>query len=147
MGMHSASGGTRGGVAAVSGLPVPRPRASVNAQLRTPAPHVSVVSVTGEVDGATEHSVRQVLRRALAELAPVVVVDLRRVTFCDSAVLELLVSARLQCRECGEALRLVRVEGGCLDRVLDLAGLREGFALFACLSEAMQGPTGAEAAH
>lgn len=139
MGTHSASGG----VADVDGLPVPRPTASVTAQLRTPAPHAAVVAVTGEVDGATEQRVRQVLRRALAELAPVVVVDLRRVTFCDSAALELLCAAQRQCRECGAALRLVRAEGGCLDRVLDLAELRGDFALFSTLSEAVRGPSDA----
>lgn len=144
MGTHSASGGTRGGVA-VDGLPVPRPIASATAQLRTPDPRTAVVAVSGEVDGATEQRVRDVLRNALAELSAVVVVDLRRVTFCDSAVLELLCAARRQCRECGTVLRVVRAEGGCLDRVLDLAELRREFALFRCLAEALDGPADADA--
>lgn len=144
MGTHSASDGTRGGVAAVGGLPVPRPIASAAAQLRRPDPRTAVVAVSGEVDGATEQRVRDVLRTALAELAPVVVVDLRRITFCDSAVLELLCAAQRQCRECGAVLRVVRAEGGCLDRVLDLAELRCSFALFTCLTEAAGGSADAE---
>lgn len=146
MGMHSASGETRGGAAAVDGLPVPRPIATASAQLRIPEPRTAVVAVSGEIDGATEKRVRDVVRSALAELTPVAVVDLRRVTFCDSAALELLCAAQRQCGECGTELRVVRTEGGCLDRVLDLAELWSEFALFTCLSEATGGSADTESA-
>jgi len=82
----------------------------------------TVVSVSGELDVASS----QLLERELAKLdeAPLVVVDLRGLTFIDSTGLGVLVRAHQVAQEQGRRFGLVRGNGQ-VSRLLSLTGLDE----------------------
>jgi anti-sigma B factor antagonist len=82
----------------------------------------TVVTVSGELDVASS----QVLERELAKLdeAPLVVVDLRGLTFIDSTGLGVLVRAHQVAQEQGRRFGLVRGNGQ-VSRLLSLTGLDE----------------------
>ena len=82
----------------------------------------TVVTVAGELDVASS----QVLERELRQLheVPVVVVDLRGLTFIDSTGLGVLVRAHQVAREHGRRFGLVRGNGQ-VSRLLSLTGLDE----------------------
>ena len=79
-----------------------------------------MVTVSGELDVASS----QVLERELAKLdeAPLVVVDLRGLTFIDSTGLGVLVRAHQLAQEHGRRFGLVRGNGQ-VSRLLSLTGL------------------------
>lgn len=81
-----------------------------------------MVTVSGELDVASS----QALEREFAKLddVPLVVVDVRDLTFIDSTGLGVLVKAHQAAREHGRRFGLVRAEGQ-VGRLLILTGLAE----------------------
>jgi len=88
--------------------------------------HATVITLAGELDIASSET----LERELEEHshAPLVVVDLRGLTFIDSTGLGLLVRAHQRAAERGARLALVRGEGQ-VERLLELTGLGEELLL------------------
>jgi len=80
----------------------------------------TVVTVVGELDVASS----QVLERELAkqDTTPLVIVDLRGLTFIDSTGLGVLVRAHQHAQEQGHRFGVVR-GGGQVNRLLSLTGL------------------------
>lgn len=87
---------------------------------------VAVITLTGELDIASSESLEHEL--AAAREAPLVVVDLRGLTFIDSTGLGVLVRAHQQAKEQGRRLALVRGEGQ-VERLLSLTGLADELLL------------------
>ena len=95
----------------------------------------SVVTVTGEVDVETAPRLRKALISAGDVPAPMVVVDLREVTFLDSTGLGVLVAGLKRARENGGDLRLVATSSHIL-RMLAITRLDSVFSVFPDLAAA-----------
>jgi anti-anti-sigma factor len=85
-----------------------------------------LVVASGELDlasaGALEREVQEVSRRGFARI----VIDLRDVTFLDSAGLRLLLSLRNDAKRAGPALALMRGPQR-VQRIFDITGTRDLF--------------------
>jgi len=87
----------------------------------------ATLRVEGEVDLMTAPSLAKAL--AEAESAGPLTLDLREVTFMDSTGLRVLLEARERLSPGAPGgLRLIVTEGGSVDRLLKLVGVRELFA-------------------
>jgi anti-sigma B factor antagonist len=84
----------------------PQARADVFRCTWTRSGDRSVVYVAGEVDLATAHLIVDHVAAALLDHSPWVVVDLRQVTFLDSAGVDALLAARDLAVAAGGALRI-----------------------------------------
>ncbi|MFJ1936886.1 STAS domain-containing protein [Kitasatospora sp. NPDC088160] len=87
------------------------------------APHTRFVEAAGELDMDGAPVLRRALRAALAVRGrqEVVVVDLARVAFCDSAGLDALLRARAEAGRRGVLLVLAR-PGAAVARMLEITG-------------------------
>jgi anti-anti-sigma factor len=83
-----------------------------------------VVALSGEIDLASLDPVERELAAAVAEPPPLLVVDLREVTFLDSSGLRLILRLDRGQREAGSRLAVVR-GGRRVARVLELTGADE----------------------
>ncbi|MGW7436893.1 STAS domain-containing protein [Streptomyces sp. NPDC054849] len=85
--------------------------------------HAVAVRPTGEIDIETAPSLRFALAEALAHASPdkPVAVDCSRLTFCDSAALNALITARRAAQEAGTDIRLA-VPNHQLRRLLEVTG-------------------------
>jgi anti-sigma B factor antagonist len=86
------------------------------------------VHVAGELDLATSPQLRETLREAQPD-ARLVVLDLREVTFIDSAGVDLILEAARDAGREGHRLMLVRGPAH-VDRVLALAGVSAQISTF-----------------
>jgi len=102
---------------------------------------VSVVVPAGEIDLATVDAVRIELGAARRD-APVVVLDLRAVTFMDSAGLRLLVETQRAADEDGFSLLVTRGSAN-VERVVELVALAGRLTFIADPSEARHRGRGA----
>lgn len=87
-----------------------------------------VCRLVGDLDLDTVGPARSLLEEALATGAPVLVVDLAGVTFCDSSGLNLLLQIRLAAQEAGVPTKLASVPGQ-VARLLDISGTAEIFSI------------------
>jgi anti-anti-sigma factor len=98
----------------------------------------AVIELTGEVDVATNSSIRALLRaaftRALAADAPVVI-DCRRVTFLGLSGVTALLEAKQRYRLTSR-MRLVGAPGGPVDRMVSLLGVHEVFEMYPTVADA-----------
>ena len=97
---------------------------------------VPVVTAPEEVDLANAPALRAALAEAAGSGRALVVVDMSRTRFCDSAGLNALVTADRQARESGGELRLV-VTGESVVRVVALTGVDRVIPIYADLEEAL----------
>jgi anti-sigma B factor antagonist len=97
---------------------------------------VPVLTVPEEIDVTNAPGLRAALLEAAADGAPVLVVDMTRTRFCDSAGLRVLVGAHKRARaEGGEVL--LAVAGAAVLRVLAITGIDRVVPSFASLDEAL----------
>jgi anti-anti-sigma factor len=96
--------------------PAERLKISVTA----PSDQVTLCALAGEVDYYTVEVFRRRLIGSLGTAAPLVVIDLSKVTFFGVAGLYVLVDARNMLTQTGRRLRLV-TGAWCVDRLLQLA--------------------------
>ncbi|WP_051965694.1 STAS domain-containing protein [Kitasatospora mediocidica] len=82
--------------------------------------------LSGDLDLDSLDAPRAVLEGILASGAPVLVVDLAEVTFCDSSGLNMLLQLRLAAQEAGVALRLGPVSEQ-VARLLEITGAGQVF--------------------
>jgi anti-anti-sigma factor len=94
-----------------------------------------VCRLSGDLDLGSLAPVRVALERALALRAPLVVVDLAGVEFCDSSGLNLLLQARLDAEAVGVTVRLASLTPA-VARVFELTGASAVFSLHASVEEA-----------
>jgi anti-sigma B factor antagonist len=98
---------------------------------------VPVVTAPAEIDVTTAGQLRMVLLRAAARGHAMVVADLTRTRFCDSAGLSVLVRAHRQAVADGGELRVVIPGRGAVARVFALTCLDRVIPVFASLDEAL----------
>src|SRR5215208_2891433 len=82
-----------------------------------------VLELCGDLDFASAPTVAAVLRQVTAEPPPLLVLDLRAVTFLDSAGVALLLRACRGQKAADQGLRMVLNPGQSAYRVLALSGL------------------------
>jgi anti-anti-sigma factor len=91
-----------------------------------PVAGTAVVAFVGEHDLATRDEAAEVLRDLL-ETNDVIVVDLNRATFIDSAFLQVLLLADAQAKESGKRFHVQVVAESVAGRAMRMAGLWEHF--------------------
>ena len=96
-------------------------------------PGVACVRLTGELENDYAHTLDMQLQRVEAS-ATTLVIDLRGLSFLDSAGLGRLLAARRRAARAGRRLVLVRGQRT-VDRVLMLAGLEQAFEMVTELDE------------
>jgi anti-sigma B factor antagonist len=94
-----------------------------------------VIEVSGEVDLATAPDIYHRVC-ALAEVEPVVVLDMSRVTFVDSSGLGTLVMADKRLKDALGELRIV-ITHPSVQRVFDMTDLYEILSIFGSVTEAL----------
>lgn len=102
---------------------------------------IPVITITGELDISTAPAVRGILTTATAAPAPRLIIDLTGLTFCGSAGIAELLTARE--RLLGHSPAADVVLAGCqtgVRRLLLFAGVRELFRLTATMAEAILSP-------
>jgi anti-sigma B factor antagonist len=87
-----------------------------------------IVIVSGEIDVASAPQLRSHLHEVCAAGTPVVVCDLREVTFLDSSALGVLVGALRRCRENDTEFRLV-INSPRLLKIFEITGLTTVFQI------------------
>ncbi|QIS10115.1 STAS domain-containing protein [Nocardia arthritidis] len=98
----------------------PQGRDLLDVAVSWPSPQVTVLTVRGEVDGATANVLRLRLLEIFASRARLVVVDLSGVGFFGIAGLAVMLEAARRARG---RLPLAWVTGpGCVDRLLEVSG-------------------------
>ncbi|WP_280263104.1 STAS domain-containing protein [Nocardia abscessus] len=112
--------------------PAERLKISVTA----PSDLVTLCALAGEVDHFTVEVFRRRLIGSLGAAAPVVVVDLSKVTFFGVPGLQVLIDARSVLAQTARRLRLV-TGPRCVDRLLQLAGDRARFEVMPSLADAV----------
>ncbi|TXS52536.1 ANTAR domain-containing protein [Streptomyces sp. uw30] len=85
------------------------------------------VEVRGELDLDTSERLRKALLEALGRSVRGVDLDLKGVTFCDCAALNILLALRLRALRQGKTV-VIRASGAVVDRLLALTHTRELFA-------------------
>ena len=99
--------------------------------------HVTVVAISGSVDGLTAPSLAQAFRQQVAEGHVRLVADLGRVHYTSSAGLRALLEALKETRQQGGDLRLAAVQPDVL-RVLELSGFTGILKVFPAVDEAVK---------
>ena len=97
---------------------------------------VPVVTAPEEVDISNATQLQQALLEAAGPEHLVVVVDMSRTQFCDSAGLNALIAAERRARAAGGEVRLV-ITGGSVVRILALTGVDRVIPTYASLEEAL----------
>ncbi|WP_404961674.1 STAS domain-containing protein [Streptomyces sp. 147326] len=101
----------------------PSPEAGGNGIAVEVLHHVVAVRPSGEIDIETAPSLRFALAEALVHASPAkpVAVDCSHITFCDSAALNALLTARRAAQETGTVIRLAAPNHQ-LQRLLEMTG-------------------------
>ncbi len=91
-----------------------------------PVPPLLLTALEGELDYSCAHLVRRATSRDLTGIS-FVIVDLSRLTFCDSAGMEALLDFRAAQRTCGREVRIVNARRA-VRRVFALLGLDDALS-------------------
>ena len=97
---------------------------------------VPVVTAPEEIDVANAAGLRAALLEAAGSGRALVVVDMSRTRFCDSAGLNALVAVARQARAEGGEIRLV-VVAGAVARLMALTGVDRVIPIYASLEDAL----------
>jgi anti-sigma B factor antagonist len=97
---------------------------------------VPVVTAPEEIDVANAALLRKALTEAAGPGHALVVVDMSRTRFCDSAGLNALVAASRRARAEGGEVRLV-ITGGSVVRIVELTGVARVIPIYPNLEEAL----------
>lgn len=111
--------------------------------VRTDVGGVPVVATPEEIDVTTGEQMRAALLEAASGAHPVVVVDMSKTLFCDSAGIHVLIRVQRHLVGEGRELRLVVSADGAVPRILSLTGLDRRLPCFASLEQALAAPPGA----
>ena len=102
---------------------------------------VPVVTAPEEIDITNAGQLRAALLQAAARPGPVLVVDMTRTRFCDSAGLHALIGAHKRARAEGRQVRLA-VAGPQVRRIIALTALDRLIPVCASLDQALTHPAG-----
>jgi anti-sigma B factor antagonist len=104
-----------------------------------------VVAAPAEMDITTTEQLRAILLDASHSKHPVIVLDLSRTQFCDSAAIQTVLRAHERLVAEGRELRLVVPQDGAVPRLLVLTGIVSRLPCFASTERAVSLPPGASA--
>jgi anti-sigma B factor antagonist len=116
--------------------PVPAAQHGPGGEIRRTGDGALVCSLTGELDLDAAAAVGPVLTEAVRSGAPLLVLDLSGVEFCDSSGLNLLLRSRADAAAAGMDLRLAAARSQLL-RLLAITGADRVFALEPTLESAL----------
>ena len=104
-----------------------------------------ILTLTGEVDIYTSPQLKEALRAGIEDGATILIVDLARVTFIDSAALGVLVGAAKRVRPKNGRLDIVCTDEN-ICRLFEITGLDHVFGIYRTREEALRtaASTGAE---
>lgn len=105
-------------------------------ELSRPDEGCALIALTGELDISTAPQLGEALRRATAEGARRIVVDLSGVSFVDASALGVLVSSFQQLRAADGTLAIVCPEKH-IRRIFEITGLDAIFGIYASRAEAL----------
>jgi anti-sigma B factor antagonist len=88
----------------------------------------TVIAVSGELDLAAADQLDQAIRHAEESATAWIVVDLEDLSFMDSAILTVLLMARMRSRDNGNRLRLVRSRHDQVERLLSVTSTTKMFS-------------------
>jgi len=104
------------------------------------------IRLFGELDIQTARELAPTLSEAVGDVTRELVVDLSKVTFIDSTLLGALARAAGQLANQGRELTLIRKPGSAIDRLLEVSGLSDAFALVSAPAETAPGSSSDPAA-
>jgi anti-sigma B factor antagonist len=99
----------------------------------------AVIAMPAEIDAATADEARRALLAAVSSGAAILVIDMSKTTFCDSAGLKAIIAAHTQATRAGTQLRLVTSE---VLRILTIVGIDQLIPVYPTLEAALPGPPG-----
>jgi anti-sigma B factor antagonist len=99
----------------------------------------TVIAMPAEIDVINADDISRALVSAASLRAAVLVIDMSRTTFCDSAGVQALIAAHKQAAATGTALRLV---APAVLRILTLVGIDQMIPLYPAVGEALAGTPG-----
>lgn len=102
---------------------------------------VAVVTLPGEIDVNNADTVQEDLLAVLDHDATLLVADLSKTTFCDSAGVSALVQAFRRATNGGTSMRLV-VATPAVQRVLSITGVNRLVEVFPSVADSLAGPFG-----
>lgn len=102
--------------------------------------NAEVATVTGEIDLSNTQSIRRVVTQAMSNKLLVLILDLSRVDFFDSAGIQLIYQLREDLRARGQVLQLVIPSTSPTNDALRLTGLPRHVEVLATLDDALRGP-------
>lgn len=97
----------------------------------------AVVHAEGEIDALTAPELEQALRDALSSAPHAVVLDLSQIGFLGTAGLTVLIETGRLAESHGTDFRLV-TGPRCVERALDITGLRHTFACYPSVEDALR---------
>jgi anti-sigma B factor antagonist len=99
----------------------------------------AVITMPAEIDAATADEARRALLAAVSSGAAILVIDMSRTTFCDSAGLKAIIGARTQATKAGTQLRLVATA---VLRIITIVGIDQLIPVYPTLEAALSEPPG-----
>jgi anti-sigma B factor antagonist len=102
---------------------------------------VAVVTLPAEIDVTMANTVQEELLTVLNAGAALLVADMRKTTFCDSAGVSALVRAFRRASASGSAMRLV-IGTPAVQRVISITGVDRLIETFPSIAAALTGPYG-----
>jgi anti-sigma B factor antagonist len=105
-------------------------------KIRQAGPH-AVITMPAEIDITNAGQVRQALLSAVERQVPVLIVDMSRTTFCDSAGVQAVIAAYRQAAMTGTQFRLVATE---VRRIFTVIGADQLIPTYPTLESALAGP-------
>jgi anti-sigma B factor antagonist len=97
----------------------------------------AVITMPAEIDAATADEARLALLAAVSSGAAILVIDMSRTTFCDSAGLKAIIAAHTQATKAGTQLRLVATA---VLRIITIVGIDQLIPVYPTLEAALEPP-------
>jgi anti-sigma B factor antagonist len=94
----------------------------------------AVITMPAEIDAATADEARRALLAAVSSGAAILVIDMSRTTFCDSAGLKAIIAAHTQATQAGIQLRLVATA---VLRIITIVGIDQLIPVYPTLEAAL----------
>jgi anti-sigma B factor antagonist len=96
----------------------------------------AVVTMPAEIDAVNADAVHQALLAEVGHDAAVLIIDMSKTTFCDSAGVQVIINTYNRATAAGTGLRLVATA---VVRILTLVGIDQLMPIYPTLEEALEG--------
>ena len=96
----------------------------------------AVIRMPAEIDAANADEAREALLAAVSPGTAVLIIDMSKTTFCDSAALKSIIAAHARAAETGTQLRLVATA---VLRIITIVGIDQLIPVYPTLEAALTG--------